>query len=70
MTARHGADEMTPALETESATLFAQFGVKAAALVDDHADLINAIARALLDHGDGELTGAEIDAIMQAPRRT
>jgi hypothetical protein len=61
--ARDGADPMTAVeVEVEVATLFAQLGYRAAALVDDNRDLIDSVARALLDRG--ELTGDQVDAIM------
>ena len=52
---RAGADRMTADLEVQSAILFAQLGVRFAALVDEHAELIDRVAGALLERG--ELTG-------------
>ena len=59
---RAGADRMTADLEVQSAILFAQLGVRVAALVDEHAELIDRVAGALLERG--ELTGDQVDAIM------
>ena len=58
------ADTMTPVeLEIETAVRFWQLGVKASALVDEHAELIDAVASALLEHG--ELDGEAIDKVIR-----
>ena len=57
-----GANTMTADLEVAAAILFAQLGTKAAALVDENAELIGRVAAALLEYG--ELDGDAIDRIM------
>ena len=59
---RHDTDEMTAALETEAGVLFAQLAVRAAELVDNNRQAIDAVATVLLERGT--LTGSEIDAIL------
>ena len=59
---RHDTDERTAALETEAAVLFAPLAVRAAELVDNNRQAIDAVATVLLERGT--LTGSEIDAIL------
>ena len=57
-----GTDTMTTALEIEAAILFVQLAVRAAELVDNNRQAIDAVATVLLERGT--LTGSEIDAIL------
>jgi len=57
------ADMTAAEVEIETAILFWQLGVRAAGLVDDHADTIDAVAAELVKHG--ELDGDAIDRIME-----
>lgn len=61
--ARHDTDTMTAALETEATVLLAQLAVTAAELVDSNRDLIDAIAAALLEHGEPD--GGAVDRIVE-----